>query len=237
MIGAAGIPAGAVLDTQELADDPTFDERGIMQTIEHPTARTFKMPAWPVRFNGTPAAVKPAPLLGEHSGEVLKSWLGLSARDIDGLTQDKVDSQRSSEQSRTATAYVRQEETTMAELTGSEILAKALKNEGTEDLFFIMGGPMLLAETSCIKEGIRMIDVRHEQAAALMGAGLQPAAAEARRVHGGERPRRDQPDDRPRQRADRLLPGRRDRRLEPDRPVRPAGVPGDRPGRDHEAAA
>lgn len=54
----------------------------------------------------------------------------------------------------------------MAELTGSEILAKCLKKEGVEDLFFIMGGPMLLAEATCVKEGIRMIDVRHEQAAA-----------------------------------------------------------------------
>ena len=57
----------------------------------------------------------------------------------------------------------------MAELTGYEILAKALRNEGVNDLFFIMGGPMLLAEESCIKEGIRPIDVRHEQAAAFMG--------------------------------------------------------------------
>ena len=57
----------------------------------------------------------------------------------------------------------------MAELTGSEILAKALRKEGVNDLFFIMGGPMLLAEESCIKEGIRPIDVRHEQAAAFMG--------------------------------------------------------------------
>ena len=57
----------------------------------------------------------------------------------------------------------------MAELTGSEILAKALKKEGTDNLLFIMGGPMLLAEACCIKEGIRPIDVRHEQAAALMG--------------------------------------------------------------------
>jgi thiamine pyrophosphate-dependent acetolactate synthase large subunit-like protein len=57
----------------------------------------------------------------------------------------------------------------MAELTGSEILAKALKKEGTDNLLFIMGGPMLLAEASCIKEGIRPVDVRHEQAAALMG--------------------------------------------------------------------
>lgn len=54
----------------------------------------------------------------------------------------------------------------MAELTGSEILARCLKAEGVKDLFYIMGGPMLLAESKCIEEGIRMIDVRHEQAAA-----------------------------------------------------------------------
>ena len=54
----------------------------------------------------------------------------------------------------------------MAELTGSEILAKCLKAEGVKDAFYIMGGPMLLAESCAISEGIRMIDVRHEQAAA-----------------------------------------------------------------------
>ena len=57
----------------------------------------------------------------------------------------------------------------MALITGSEVLAKCLKKEGVEDLFFIMGGPMLLAEATCVTEGIRMIDVRHEQAAAFMG--------------------------------------------------------------------
>ena len=57
----------------------------------------------------------------------------------------------------------------MAGLTGSEILARSLRNEGTEVLFFLMGGPMILTESSCIKEGIRPIDVRHEQAAVFMG--------------------------------------------------------------------
>jgi thiamine pyrophosphate-dependent acetolactate synthase large subunit-like protein len=57
----------------------------------------------------------------------------------------------------------------MAEVTGSEILARSLKNEGTDILFFLMGGPMLLAESCCIKEGIRPLDVRHEQSAAFMG--------------------------------------------------------------------
>jgi hypothetical protein len=64
----------------------------------------------------------------------------------------------------------------MAELTGSEILAKSLKNEGTDVLFFLIGGPMLLAESSCIKEGIRPLDVRHEQAARVR-YGRGPAAA------------------------------------------------------------
>ncbi|MFP6705961.1 MAG: thiamine pyrophosphate-binding protein [Alphaproteobacteria bacterium] len=56
----------------------------------------------------------------------------------------------------------------MAQLNGSEILAKALKREGVDEIFFLMGGPMLAAEAATIKEGIRCIDVRHEQAAAFM---------------------------------------------------------------------
>ena len=121
----------------------------------------------------------------------------------------------------------------MAELTGSEILAKALKKEGTDNLLFIMGGPMLLAEV-LLHQGRHPADRRAPRAGrGADGPGLQPAAAEAGRVHGGERPGRHQPHHRHRQRADRLLPGGGDRRLEPDLPVRPAGVPGDRPGRDH----
>lgn len=53
-------------------------------------------------------------------------------------------------------------------ITGSEILARALKRQGVEAVFYLMGGPMLAAESACITEGIRMIDVRHEQAAAMM---------------------------------------------------------------------
>lgn len=56
----------------------------------------------------------------------------------------------------------------MAGTTGSELLAKALRRHGTDAFFFIMGGPMLAAETACAAEGIRPIDVRHEQAAAMM---------------------------------------------------------------------
>ena len=56
----------------------------------------------------------------------------------------------------------------MAELTGNEILARCLKAQGVKDVFFIMGDPMLDAELFSIKEGIRLIDTRHEQGAAYM---------------------------------------------------------------------
>jgi len=56
----------------------------------------------------------------------------------------------------------------MAEMNGSEILGRALANEGVKDLFFLLGGPMMHAEDACKREGLRPIDVRHEQAAALM---------------------------------------------------------------------
>src|SRR5580704_6529298 len=59
----------------------------------------------------------------------------------------------------------------MAELTGNEILARCVKAQGVKDIFFIMGGPMLDAETACINEGIRLIDTRHEQGAAYMAQG------------------------------------------------------------------
>src|SRR5919197_854875 len=56
----------------------------------------------------------------------------------------------------------------MGEVFGYELVARALKNEGADTMFFIMGGPMLGAQDTCRKLGIRMLDVRHEQAAAMM---------------------------------------------------------------------
>jgi crotonobetainyl-CoA:carnitine CoA-transferase CaiB-like acyl-CoA transferase len=90
IIGAAGVPAGAVLDTMELSNDPTFEQRGIFQSIEHPTVGTFRMPGWPVRFGGSPPPVTPAPLLGENNDEVLSSWLGFDAETAGGLRKDGV---------------------------------------------------------------------------------------------------------------------------------------------------
>ena len=94
LLGGAGIPAGAVLDTKELIEDATMQQRGILQVMDHPVVKGYRMPAWPVRHNGAPPAVKASPLLGEHSAEVLKGWLGLSERELDGLVADRVVARR-----------------------------------------------------------------------------------------------------------------------------------------------
>jgi formyl-CoA transferase len=90
VLGDAGVPAGAVFDTMELTEEADFERRGIMQTMQHPTAGPFKMPGWPVRFGGRTPKVEPAPLLGQHTQEVLGEWLGLDADQITQLGKDNI---------------------------------------------------------------------------------------------------------------------------------------------------
>ncbi len=89
-VGSAGIPAGAVFDTMELINEPTFEQRGIMQYMQHPSYQPFKMPAWPVRIDGRPPQVKASPILGQHTDEVLTNWLGLSKAEVKSLHADDV---------------------------------------------------------------------------------------------------------------------------------------------------
>ena len=90
LVGGAGIPAGPVLDTMELQNDPTFEQRGIMQVMEHPSYAGYKMPAWPVRIDGKPPTVKASPMLGQHTDQVLTDWLGLSADQVETLRANKI---------------------------------------------------------------------------------------------------------------------------------------------------
>ena len=73
-LSGVGVPAGAVLDTQDLVDEPSFYERGILQTMTH-GERKMVMPTWPVRFNGVPTEVKSStwPFVTTRSGRPSRS--------------------------------------------------------------------------------------------------------------------------------------------------------------------
>ena len=90
LVSMATIPAGAVLDTAELAADKTFEARGIRQTMKHPKVGDYVMSGWPVRFSGETPSVAPAPLLGQHNAEVLAEWLKLDKEKIGALRAQEV---------------------------------------------------------------------------------------------------------------------------------------------------
>ena len=54
----------------------------------------------------------------------------------------------------------------MADLTGGELVARVLAREGVTAIFTLCGGHVLPIYDACLRHGIRIIDVRHEQAAA-----------------------------------------------------------------------
>ncbi|MBS0244577.1 MAG: CoA transferase, partial [Proteobacteria bacterium] len=89
LVSKAGVPAGAVMDTRELANDPTFPARGIRQTMQHPEG-DYVMSGWPVRFGGATPAIGVAPKLGEHSRTVLRDWLGMDDKAVEMLQGSKV---------------------------------------------------------------------------------------------------------------------------------------------------
>jgi len=78
----AGVPAGAVLDTQELMNDPNLRQCGMFEEIEHPTRGKFHIPGWPVKMSDSRVPVKCAPLLGQHTAELLSEWLGMGEAEI-----------------------------------------------------------------------------------------------------------------------------------------------------------
>src|SRR2546430_16999710 len=51
-------------------------------------------------------------------------------------------------------------------ISGGHLVARALKNEGVDTIFTLCGGHIIDIYDGCVDEGIRVIDVRHEQVAA-----------------------------------------------------------------------
>jgi formyl-CoA transferase len=87
---AEGLPAGAVLDTRDLFEDPHLAARGFVHEVEHPTEGKVRLLGWPPRLSRSDVPIQPAPLLGQHTAEVLQSELGLSEAEVHSLLSSGV---------------------------------------------------------------------------------------------------------------------------------------------------
>src|SRR5262249_21206142 len=70
---ANNVPCGVVLSPEELAADPHARSIGLFEESHHPTAGRLRQPRHPAEFSGDrPPLGGPAPLLGEHTDEILR---------------------------------------------------------------------------------------------------------------------------------------------------------------------
>jgi len=84
----AGVPAGPVLDIAGMQADPQALARGMVTQVPHTRVGPVKTLGHPVHYSATPTEItRGAPLLGEHSREVLAQH-GYSRAEVDKFVAD-----------------------------------------------------------------------------------------------------------------------------------------------------
>lgn len=88
---AAGIPCAPIQTIDQVFADPQVLARGMLVELPHPTAGTVRLAGSPLKLSRTPVQLtEPPPLLGQHTDEVLATYLGYSAEKIARLREEGV---------------------------------------------------------------------------------------------------------------------------------------------------
>jgi formyl-CoA transferase len=91
LLNEAEVPCAPVQTVDQVFKAPQVLHREMLVQVEHPTAGTVRMAGIPVKFSATPASVRlPPPLLGQHTEEVLASWLAVDGEEIAELKRKAV---------------------------------------------------------------------------------------------------------------------------------------------------
>jgi len=90
LLGAAGVPCGAVLDSDEVMSNEHLRQRGMIVEVDHPTRGRMAIPGNAIRMSASPTEVTRAPLLGEHNAEIYGKLLGIAEGELATLKRDGV---------------------------------------------------------------------------------------------------------------------------------------------------
>jgi formyl-CoA transferase len=90
LMGDAGVPCGACLDTGEVLADPHLRARDMIVDVDYPTRGTYQTVGCPIKLSDSPADVTRPPLLGEHTAEVLSTLCGVDPADVERLREQGV---------------------------------------------------------------------------------------------------------------------------------------------------
>mgnify|MGYP002623613768 FL=1 len=82
ILNPLNVPCGPILSMKELAEEPSLRATGTVVEVDHPTRGKYLTVGNPIKLSDSPSEVLRSPLLGEHTDEVLRDILGLSAEDI-----------------------------------------------------------------------------------------------------------------------------------------------------------
>jgi crotonobetainyl-CoA:carnitine CoA-transferase CaiB-like acyl-CoA transferase len=87
---SAGIPCSIIQKVSQVLNDPQLEAINMLQEVAHTSLHSVKIPRIPVRFSKSPTKMeKGAPLLGEHTSEVLKKY-GISDEELEEYRQKGV---------------------------------------------------------------------------------------------------------------------------------------------------
>lgn len=84
---AVNMPVGALNSMGDVFADGHLRARGFFTVLDHPEGGEYELPGMPFRMLGTPSVMRRAPLLGEHTFEVLTERLGYAPHEVAMLRQ------------------------------------------------------------------------------------------------------------------------------------------------------
>ena len=82
------VPCGPILDMREIAEERGLRETGTVVEVDHPKRGKFLTVGNPIKLSDSPTEVKRSPLLGEHTGEILRTLLGLDDDEIEDAQKE-----------------------------------------------------------------------------------------------------------------------------------------------------